>query len=39
MTPASDVAVVHEHETAVGERVAVAITQGALGGGADVGED
>lgn len=37
--PASDVAVVHEHEAAVGERVAVGVGEGAFGCGADVGED
>ena len=37
--PAGDVAVVHEHETAVGERVAVGVRQAAFCGGADVGED
>ena len=39
MSPAGDVAVVHEHETAVGERVAVRIRKAALGRSADVGED
>lgn len=39
MSPAGDVAVVHEHETAVGERVAVRIGKAALGSSAYVGED
>ena len=39
MSPAGDVAVVHEHEAAVAERVAVGVGQAALGGGAHVGED
>ena len=37
--PAGDVAVVHEHETAVGEGMAVRVGKAALGGGAHVGED
>lgn len=39
MSPAGNVAVVHEHETAVGERVAVRIGKAALGGSAYMGED
>lgn len=37
--PGSDVAVVHEEEGVVGERVAVCFGEVAFGGGADVGED
>ena len=37
--PAGDVAVVHEHEAAVGERVAVEVGNAAFGRGAHVGED
>ena len=39
VSPAGDVAVVHEHETAVGERVAVRVGQAAFRGSAYVGED
>ena len=39
VSPAGDVAVVHEHEAAVAERVAVGVGKTALGGGAHVGED
>ena len=39
MSPAGNVAVVHEHETAVGERVAIGIGQAAFGCGAYMGED
>ena len=39
VSPAGDVAVVHEHEAAVGEGVAVGVREAALGGGAHVGED
>ncbi len=39
VAPAGNVAVVHEHETAVGERVAVGVGEAAFGGCADVGED
>lgn len=39
MSPAGNVAVVHEHETAVGERVAVRIGKAALGRRAYMGED
>jgi hypothetical protein len=37
--PASNPAIVHEHEAAVAERVAVAVREVALGGGANMGED
>lgn len=37
--PAADVAVVHPHQAVVVKRVAVGVGEGALGGGADVGED
>ena len=37
--PGSDVAVVHEEERVVGERVAICFGEVAFGGGADVGED
>ena len=37
--PGGDVAVVHEEEGVVGERVAVCFGEVAFGGGADVGED
>ena len=39
VSPAGDVAVVHEHEAAVGERVAVEVGNAAFGRGAHVGED
>ena len=39
MAPAGNVAVVHEHDAAVGERVAVRVGQATFGGSADVGED
>ena len=39
MTPAGDVAIVHEHETAVREGVAIGVGEVAFSGGADVSED
>ena len=39
MSPAGNVAIVHEHETAVGERVAVRVGQAAFRGGTYVSED
>lgn len=39
VSPTGDVAVVHEHEAAVGEGVAVGVGQAAFCRGADVGED
>ena len=39
VSPAGDVAVVHEHEAAVGERVAVEVGNAAFGRGAHMGED
>lgn len=39
VSPTGDVAVVHEHETAVGERVAVEVRNAAFCRGAHVGED
>ena len=37
--PGGDVAVVHEEEGVVGERVAICFGEVSFGGGADVGED
>lgn len=39
VSPACNVTVVHEHETAVGERVAVGVGKATLGASAYVGED
>ena len=39
MLPSSQTTVVHPHQTAMAEGVAVVITEGAFGGCADVGED
>ena len=39
VSPTGDVAVVHEHEAAVGERVAVGVRNAAFCRGAHVGED
>ena len=39
MLPSSQAAIVHPHQTAMAEGVAIILAQGALGGGSDVSED